>query len=381
MLRLRRAADGGSSRAPRRAQLAKQRLHIRRRVALSLAVAVVGMGVSATVILVDRLGSSRAAGPQVAARGATARLGATDGRDVPASPAGSPSANRLVDCQLPANAIIGGKPGIQHGFLDMRSGRFSVDPAASDLPGDAYAATFAAQSRRWYPVPAAWIAPDGARWATLARSATAATVSIASRAGTKVIWSGSPFATLIGWIPDGILLQGSIEPTYVVIDPASGRQTPWVFPSSIGTLSLVPSPSGLWRMGSSPGKKQLRLEHLDRHGQVQAWVLPVLAGEARAYSILGFQSGGAAVLGQVGAGGGLVRLLATTSAGSMQTLLSRVDLPAIASVWEWPGRGMVLIGKGAPDSWLLVEGTSTVLRLGPFTQLQSLSGAGPCRPH
>ena len=83
-------------------------------------------------------------------------------------------------------------------------------------------------------------------------------------------------------------------------------------------------------------------------------------------------------MGEVGASGNVRRLIQTQKGGSVGTLLANVDLPPIATAWEWRGYGVVLIARNSPQLWLVRDGSSALQTLGELRGVQLITGAGTC---
>ena len=143
------------------------------------------------------------------------------------------------------------------GFVNIPSGEFSVDPAATlqDLPSDksGLSATYSSPLKRWLPADSRTVSPDGrsyvyVKWLPqdanysikgVTPTSTELHVVNAANKTDRKLWSSADLITIDMWDSQGILVDTSPNGGSSAvwrIDPATGRVTQ--APSDAGQASL-----------------------------------------------------------------------------------------------------------------------------------------------
>lgn len=222
------------------------------------------------------------------------RLG--PGGRAPAAPSPGGLAAVGFSCRLPVAAAVVGAGG----FVDFPSARFAPDPRSQV----AYA------GGRWLPagdVPS----PDGRSYASAAFSVAggspSSTIAVTGAAGRRTVWSGSGYASLVAYRPEGLYFtkvgaQPGSLPGLWTVGLEGGPARP------VGA-SGVPLEEGWWRVDGGaawglsaavPGVAQT-LTRLDlATGAAAVWLrqpgasVSVLGFDADAHPVVEIATGGAA---------------------------------------------------------------------------------------
>ena len=195
--------------------------------------------------------------------------------------ASSPTSTISVSCSLPVITWTknGGTAASQSGFISMPTGAFAPDPAG------AYGPTYDWANRRWLPVPAPQVLPDGSMYAY--------EVELQDRPGYQLhaVWVENGADKMIYDMPyDKAYSIVAMKPEGIYLVPIFHRSGEpgglWLLSSTRATLTAVPGAGDTsWRVveGGAAWGGPVGGDSLDRldltTGEVTTWFRHAIAPE------------------------------------------------------------------------------------------------------